>query len=427
MKRIISILLTVTLVFSLFATFVSAEEIADQATENRSFHAPTIRKMIDVNLELQNIDEEFYHLLTNAYLTDPALLARTIADLSEDEIAYLAKAISYDLQKTDRVDQAMLPEDCGSTSANAVARMIFTEAGNAANATLMAFMDAEIPTAAIASAAETNETQSLFINMHIPAAPNASVAAPLSVALTIVSHTAVSYDRTFFYQIHKVIDGVDSTAALAQVTLPANKIGVTITKDISLNTAEEYTIYGVLLADRVTVIDSSASQTVTVNGKWHITVELTADRSQLGTITLYDASGTEVSSSVCLGRASGNPPMNQIGGNTPIGVYTAYLDGTRSNTLSYGPYQVIRIIGQSGYVVEQCSHRSGLLIHGGRESYYEGTEIGDPDFKLCPTEGCVRVMSEYQLQLENEITNLITNNHDTVGIVTITQDGQTTL
>ena len=72
MKKIISILLTVTLVFSLFATFVSAEEIADQITESRSFHAPTIRNMIEVNLETRNTDEEFYHLLANAYLTDPA-------------------------------------------------------------------------------------------------------------------------------------------------------------------------------------------------------------------------------------------------------------------------------------------------------------------------------------------------------------------
>lgn len=211
------------------------------------------------------------------------------------------------------------------------------------------------------------------------------------------------------------------------LAIPANKLGATETNSISFTTAGNYTVYAVLLEGFDTVIKTSPSHSLSVNGKWHITVELTANRYQLGTITLYDASGTEVSSSVCLGRASYNPPMNQVNGNTPIGVYTAYLGGTRSDTDAYGPYQVICIDGQSGYVVEQCSHRELLRIHGGRESYYEGKEIGDPDFQLCPTLGCVRVTNEYQLQLETEITNLITNNHDTVGIVTITQDGQITL
>lgn len=77
--------------------------------------------------------------------------------------------------------------------------------------------------------------------------------------------------------------------------------------------------------------------------------------------------------------------------------------------------------------MEECSHRSGLLIHGGREDYYAGMEEDDPNFKLCVTQGCVRITSEFQLLLQTEITSLIAKNHKSVGIVTITQDGKITL
>lgn len=119
--------------------------------------------------------------------------------------------------------------------------------------------------------------------------------------------------------------------------------------------------------------------------------------------------------------------MNQTYGHTPIGIYNGYLAEVKSDTSAFGPYRVIRIEGVSGYVAEQCSHRDGLMIHGGREEDYEGMEVGDPDFTLHHTEGCVRVTNEYQLQLQNEITALIEAYHRNVGIVIITQNGLTTL
>ena len=175
------------------------------------------------------------------------------------------------------------------------------------------------------------------------------------------------------------------------------------------------------------MICSSLQHTVAVNGNWHITVELTADRTQLGMITLYDASGAEVSHAKCLGQSARNLPMNQIDGHTPIGIYEAYLYTHDESTEVYGPYQVVVLEAHSGYVVEQCGHRSGFWIHGGRASYYEGLTEDDPGFALCPTEGCVRVTNAYQLQLQNEISALISNGHYVRGIVTITQDGAITM
>ena len=67
MKRFISILLSITILCTLLSMLVSADEIPEAVAESRSFHAPPIRNMIEVNLELGNVDEEFYHLLTNEY------------------------------------------------------------------------------------------------------------------------------------------------------------------------------------------------------------------------------------------------------------------------------------------------------------------------------------------------------------------------
>ena len=430
MKKLLSILLAITMVFYLAPMFVYADEPAEPTetiVEQRSFHAPTIRSMIDSNLALGNVDEEFYHLLANAYLTDPVLLCQTISDLSADEITYLAKAISYDLQKTERTAHATLPDDCGTPEATAVANAISAELNNPANGTLAAFMDPEMAAALLSPTVSQRAAPSLTVRLDIDSSATHSVAAPTTISVFVGTFTATSSARTFYVDIHKELNDSDSVATCVEVTVPANALSATAVISVNFSAAGDYTLYAVARNNLGTVSARSVSQTLSVNGKWHITVELTADRYQLGTITLYNASGSEVSNSVCLGRAEGNLPMNQTDGNTPIGVYSAHLDGTRSNTTSYGPYQVIRLIGESGYVVEECSHRSGLLIHGGQPQYYEGIEVGDPNFNLCVTHGCVRVTNDYQKQLKTEITALITNNHEQIGIVTITQDGQITL
>lgn len=422
MKKRISFLLVLIMLLTFLTPTISAEEVTEAVTQPTSFHAPTIRRLIEVNLELGNTDEEFYHILANAYLTDPVLLAQTIADLNSEQIDYLARAISYDLQKTGRVSQATLPEDCGGEAANAAARVIYQEAGDPANASIYGFLDAELFSIAAVAPASNIVAPTVSFSMNIPSDQTPSIAEPLNVELTLASIGGTFDSSTnYIYRIYKVVDEVTTLAATGRIAVTAGTLGTTVTKAISLNTAGECTVYAVVTISFDSQLTTS-SQTLNVNGKWHITVELTANRYQLGTITLYDASGSEVSYSICLGRSSKGYAMNVTNGHTPIGVYTGKLSAAKSDTDSYGPYQVVRLTGYSGYVVRECSHRSGILIHCGKESYNS-----NPDNPLCPTYGCIRVTNAYQAQLVGELEDLIASGHDSTGFVTVTQDGLTDL
>lgn len=159
-----------------------------------------------------------------------------------------------------------------------------------------------------------------------------------------------------------------------------------------------------------------ASSSLIVRGQWHITVELTEDRSQLGTITLYDAGGVELLSDICLGKSESGDSVYVYYGNTPTGEYTGYLYTHNYSTYSYGPYQVIRMTGQSGAIAE--SGRSGIWIHGGDPS----TNTSSSYYPLRVTNGCVRVTNDTQLQLQTIITDLVTNHyHYTEGTISITE------
>lgn len=153
------------------------------------------------------------------------------------------------------------------------------------------------------------------------------------------------------------------------------------------------------------LVATSSSVTVTVWGQWHIDVVLPVDRTQLGTITLYNASGESVLSDICLGKSQTGNSMYVRYGNTPTGEYTGYLYTHNGNPDSYGPYKVIYTIPQSGVIVE--SGRSGIWIHGGSPE----TNTASPYYPLRETQGCVRVTNDMQLRLQNSITNLFTNQY----------------
>ena len=421
MKRLLCAALTVVMLFALCAPAVRAEETEALP---QSYHAPTIKKMIDVNLQTGNTDEEFFHLLANAFLVDPAMVAGLLTGYTQDEITWLTKAIAYDLRRTDRVSLAAIPADADVQTA-AMARLVLTQARDAANSSLDAFLSAEELVLFANAELQVISDSSASIQLAVPAGAAPSVAAPLNVQATVVSIPAASSDRGYRCVFYKTHNGEKKQAAIKMITVPANQTRVTVEVPISFTEPGDYTLSAEIAAVPSPI--SSNNVTVNVNGKWHITVELTADRTQLGVITLFDAAGAEVSHAKCLGKSWKNLEMNQEFGHTPIGVYTGYLDGPAGDTAAYGPYKFIRMSGQTGYVAEYCSHRTGLLIHGGREEVYGDLSEDDPNFRLGTTEGCVRIRSEYQLQLQNEITALIANHHETVGIITITQDGQITL
>lgn len=424
LHKIVSMLLVFSLLVCI-CPFASAQDTSAEEDDCIGFHAPTIRKMIEVNLECDNADEEFFHLLANAYLADPELLIETIMDLPDDDIAYLAKAIAYDLQKTNR--QADVQTDFADPAADVFGRMIALETADTENASLDSFLDEDLLMGEITDEIpdELLALEEVEVSSFSLLADETEVASPVTATISISSTLVSSALRSYSIKFYKKLGTTTSQCGLAVARILPNGMAASASANLVFNETGVYDVYAEVYDMSGTLLATSSNVRITVKGRWHITVELTEDRAQLGTITLYSASGTAVARSICLGKSADNLPMNQENGHTPIGVYTGYLDPHGDDVEKYGPYKIIYLQGQSGYVVERCSHRSGLLIHGGREGY--NNNESDPSYPLHHTEGCVRITNTFQLSLQNRITALINNCHLENGVVTITQDGQITL
>ncbi len=426
LHKIISMVLVLVLMLCM-CPYAAAQDTASEANSYAGFHVPTIRRMIEVNLECDNADEEFFHLLANAYLADPELLIETILDLPQEDIEYLARAIAYDLQKTQRQTQATVQTGLTNPAADAVGKLIALETADTKNASLDAFLDEDMLAGAVTGGipdADSQSAEELTAVLSLSAS-EAEVASPLTSSISLSTTLPALTLRRYTITLYKQQGNERWQCGRSVALLGSNSALTTATANLTFNATGVYQVYAEVYDSSNVLVATSPSVTVTVSGQWQITVELTADRTQLGTITLYNASGEEVSHSICLGKSAYNYPMNQTSGHTPIGIYTGTLGYHWDDVDKYGPYDVIFLQGQSGYVVEKCSHRNGLLIHGGREGY--NSNPNDSSYPLYHTEGCVRITNTYQLQLQNEITNLMNNYHYPVGIITITQNGQTTL
>ncbi len=414
MRRLLCILLTVAML-TLCIPAVFASENPEEETQTATFHAPTVQKMIEANLALGNADEAFFHTLANAYLADPALLVEIIQELPEDDILYLAKAISYDLQKTGRVSQASIPAECDTPLTNAIAKLIYGQAGLTANATLDAFYSAELQESQILANA-TNTENETWVSKPTLTVDQAEIYTTATATFTVSKQSPVTSNTTVSFAVYRKNGTAETMIGRGTATIPANSHSVQVNYSFTNNTLGIYRIYVKVF---LPLTNSEMSDTAFVTGTWHITVELTEDRTELGTITLFNGEGTQVSSSICLGRSESGDPMNVYLGNTPIGVYDAVLAEHNQDENKYGPYKVIMLTPTDGYMYDHCQNRDGIWIHGGRTSYNS-----DPDNPLCVTNGCVRVLTAYQLTLETEITALENNYHYNVGVVTITQNGQ---
>lgn len=193
MKRLLCAALTVVMLFALCAPAVGAEETEALP---QSYHAPTIQRMIDANLQTGNTDEEFFHLLANAFLVDPAMVSELLSRYTQDEITWLTKAIAYDLQRTDRVGLAAIPADADAQTA-AMARLVLTQARDTANSSLDAFLSAEELVLFANAELQVISDSSASIQLAVPAGAAPSVAAPLNVQATVVSIPAASSDRGY--------------------------------------------------------------------------------------------------------------------------------------------------------------------------------------------------------------------------------------
>ncbi|WP_025693315.1 L,D-transpeptidase [Paenibacillus zanthoxyli] len=126
---------------------------------------------------------------------------------------------------------------------------------------------------------------------------------------------------------------------------------------------------------------------------YHIMVNLKSNRRELGTLKMYNGSGSLVFGPVpALGRSEYDYAPTEIDGNTPTGEYTAQLASPRNDTAknrrSYGMYGIVQMDPVSGQALTaKRNGRTGLWIHGGAPSDSGG---------LRPTHGCVRLSEDNQ-------------------------------
>ena len=425
-RKLICILLSVVLIFGLsnsslvFASdgATEGEIITDELLPNpdNAFYAPTIRQLIDVNLELGNQDEEFYHTLANAYLASPSLLAETISDLSAEDVQYLAKAIAYDLQKTDRAELAVIPEDCKDEISELIARMIFVEVNNTANASLYNFAPMPIFEEQMLTAEELMLLSDVEIYSVTPAATTSSVGSVFSVNVSFGSGTVSNSVRQYTVKLYKTVGDTTTLVSSKSTSILAGRTGGVMNISVSFAETGIYTFYAEIYTTSGSLLSASTvSSSVTVSGRWRITVVFKEDRDEFGTLCIYNASGALRYSCTCLGRSVSNDPPNVYYGNTPTGECTGELGGPDSNTYSYGPYKYIRLTPISEDYFE---NRSGILIHGG-----EPASVDSPFYPYRPTNGCIRVRNFSQERLQTVIERMVNLfYHEEEGDVSITEE-----
>ena len=406
---------------------------AEEEDTSLTFHAPTVRQMIEANLSTGNTDEEFFHAIANVYLADPVMFAELIADLTEEEIEFLARGISYDLQKTERTELAVLAEH-DDPVVDSVLCFINEEIDNTANASLDSLegiletsMDVTVEVSETLTTAPPDADQlsiaDILVDAPVPGSSEVDIFDATSANVTIRTYLTTTSSRTFIIQLYKRWLNPDTGsyssfyATYCQVVLPANKTTVTATIPIEYYNTGVYQLYAVVRDTSGTVVATSVyGDSIVVSGQWKITVELPKDRHYKGTLTLYNAEGKSLHSCICLGLSVSNDDPSIVDGNTPTGECLGYLGGTSSNTKSYGLYRVIKLIPVSGDI-KDYSYRDGFLIHGGDP---EG-EVGVSWAPLNQTNGCIRITNDDQGVLETLITDLVENYHETKGIVSISE------
>ena len=412
--RTLAFVLALFIILS-FNSFAFAAESIDTPD---GFHTPTILRMIESNLATDNPDEEFFHNVANAYLADPLLFIEIISDYSSEEQEYLARGIAYDLYKTNRNNQVVIPEGCDTQELHTIANLIYTQARNPENSSLSIFAYDEAQNMIANYSARSGVLLGMVVETPVLSASQTDVFNTVQVTVSVRSTTTDTVDRMVSVALYKTDGTTSSSIRHVGVTIPAGENVGTLTRNITFNQTGVYTVYAKLLDSSMEPVwTSHNSSSITVRGSWHITVVLPTNRIYKGTITLYNASGTAILTAECLGLAEGNGSMYVEGGNTPTGEYTGTLEVCYGSTFSYGPYKVIDMTGVSGAIIE--SGRDGIWIHGGDPSIYPSTSF----YPFRPTGGCVRVTNETQLQLQNLITGLIESAyHYQEGTISITEE-----
>lgn len=392
-----------------------SEPYTDTA-EGNAFNPDTILNFIRLNEENGNVDEEFFHVIGSAYRADPGLFARTISQMSEGTIRYIAHAVAYDC--INHSDYTPMQSISSLDAESAVIALIEAEIANSSNGVLESFTEERDQYTLNTLEAQPYSYYTPTIGtMTYPSAPlYVETGESLSVTFTENEHSSV--DRTYYTEVYAVRNGTAWLKSSKNIVIPSGATSTTVSYPMSFSDVGTfYTLVKVYSSRAGTLLTSrQGTYSDTVYGKWSISVFFSSDRSQFGTLILYNAGGASQMSINCLGKSAYGYDMYTTNGDTPTGTYTGYLYGPVSPESSYGPYKVVAMEGVSGAIVS--SGRSGIWIHGGNAA-----STSSPTYPLNVTYGCVRITNSNQEKLQTLITSLCssTGYHDVTGNITISQ------
>lgn len=376
------------------------------------FDPYAIKEFITTHLELRNPDEEFYSTITQAFLTGPETFAKLLLDVSDTDITYLAKGMAY----TMHINGCAFPAiNSDSYSISSIVKLIKTEYDSTENYHITTLYQ-EAATDSL-----TNEAISPYALPNVSIGNMSYTSGTLVVGQTetlqfsITETNLVGTVRTYKVEAYQRKGSIYTLKGSKNVTIPTDSNTVSVTMNVQFTeTGSFFTYIKVLpLSGTNPLTTREGTYSDTVYGKWRINVVLPSNRSELGDLFLYKYNSNPVYSTECLGKSASNASPLVYYGNTPTGTYTGFLYEHNKDTYSYGPYKVINMTGVSGQIIE--SGRDGIWIHGGDPSESGGLRV---------TNGCVRVSNSAQLQLENYITDLISNQyHLSQGTINIVQTG----
>lgn len=389
----------------------SFEGLTDNTlTEPPMFQPDIIRSFIERHDYTSGADESFFGLMADVYRLEPELLEEIVCDMDSYKVDYIARGIAYDVIK-----HGNYTAKNAAPSENYFSALVEATIANN-NVDLSTFWTSEV-SAAIGGQVDSYAAQSAVTigNIHYTTTP---------LRLEESENLSVTYKnpdtgsaRTYVTKIFLVYNKVPVQVSTKTVIIPP---GVnTLPQSYTINFSQwgpVYTLVRVYAQDGETLLASQQSgSSDTVYGKWEIDISLPENRNNKGTLALYDARGYRKMYVECLGRSGSNASMYVTNGNTPTGTYTGVLDGHRAETDSYGPYQVVSMIGVQGAIID--SRRSGIMIHGGSPA----TNSSLPYYPLRQTYGCVRISNDNQSLLETKITDLIgsTGYHEERGKIII--------
>jgi hypothetical protein len=395
----------------LYEYYTTIQESNNSYIPSNMFDVDTIRSFIETS-SASNFadDEELDVLLAKCYYLDPELFVDTVTGLSEFEISKVADKIIFGESKALNAIQS---EGLSPSTYN---RELSVQKQN-----LLGYLDSEIEEAELRFTTLQNSSFSTFAAAALPAPTigtmsysgtiNVNVATTLSVVFS--ESTQTSSARTYYAQVINIRNGVEYVKAQKSFTIPSGSSSKTETFSITLSHAGTfYTKVKVYTAQNGTLLSQRTGTSPDIShGNWKITVALPTNRSNTGTLTIYNAGGESQFSCVCLGKSASGAAMNVTNGNTPIGPYTGYTAAAQSNTDAYGPNRVVIMNGATGN--SYVPPRSGIWIHGGRSQT-----------TLQPTNGCVRIFNAAQYTLTTDTIDVMTttaNGHNTTGNITITQ------